>query len=148
MSRKERVEHAMRDELATLIRDVKDPRVAAAGMVGVAKVECSSDFQVANVYVSIYGDERAVAKVLAGLGAAAGFLRGPLARRLHLGKPPELRFVHDRSAEMSLRLSDVVREDAAKAAAAGREGALGGADAIAPAPAPVADGDESSADES
>ena len=39
MSRKDRVEHAMRDELATLIaREVKDPRVSAAGVVGVAMV--------------------------------------------------------------------------------------------------------------
>ena len=37
MSRKDRVEHAMRDELATLIaREVKDPRVAAAVIDGPA----------------------------------------------------------------------------------------------------------------
>ena len=128
MSRKDRVEHALRDELSALIREVKDPRVTAAGLVGVARVECSPDFQVAHVFVSIYGDDRTADKVIAGLTAAAGFLRGPLARRLQLGRPPELRFVHDRSAEMSLRLTDVVREDAAKAAAVGRTGPLGGAE--------------------
>lgn len=120
MSRKDRIEHALRDELSALIRDVRDPRVASAGVVGVSKVECSNDFQVATVFVSIYGDDRAATRVIAGLTAATGFLRGPLGRRLQLGRPPELRFVHDRSAEMSLRLTDVVREDAAKAAAAGR----------------------------
>ncbi|MBP8807805.1 MAG: 30S ribosome-binding factor RbfA [Kofleriaceae bacterium] len=130
MSRKDRVEHALRDELSALIREVKDPRVTAAGLVGVARVECSPDFQVAHVFVSIYGDDRTADKVIAGLTAAAGFLRGPLARRLQLGRPPELRFVHDRSAEMSLRLTDVVREDVAKAAAVGRTGPLGGADVV------------------
>lgn len=130
MSRKDRVEHALRDELSALIREVKDPRVTAAGLVGVARVECSPDFQVAHVFVSIYGDDRTADKVIAGLTAAAGFLRGPLARRLQLGRPPELRFVHDRSAEMSLRLTDVVREDVAKAAAVDRTGPLGGADVV------------------
>ncbi|MEZ4402709.1 MAG: 30S ribosome-binding factor RbfA [Kofleriaceae bacterium] len=121
MSRKDRVEHAMRDELAQLIaREVHDPRVTAAGVVGVAKVECTPDFSVARVYVSIYADDAAAAKAMAGLKAAAGFLRGPLGRRLHLGRPPELRFLHDRSAEIAEQLTAVVREDAAKAAAAGR----------------------------
>jgi ribosome-binding factor A len=121
MSRKERVEHAMRDELAQLIaREVKDPRVTAAGVVGVSRVECTPDFSVANVYISIYAADAVAAKAIAGLEKAAGFLRGPLARRLHLGRPPELRFHHDRSSEVSLQLSQIVREDQAKAAEAGR----------------------------
>lgn len=122
MSRKDRVEHAMRDELAQLIaREVKDPRVTAAGVVGVSRVECTPDFAVADVWISIYAPDAVAAKAMKGLETAAGFLRGPLARRLHLGRPPELRFHHDRSAEVSLQLSSIVREDAAKAKAAGRE---------------------------
>ena len=121
MSRKDRVEHAMRDELAQLIaREVKDPRVTAAGVVGVSRVECTPDFAVANVWISIYATDAVAAKAMAGLKTAAGFLRGPLARRLHLGRPPELRFHHDRSSEVSLQLSQIVREDQAKAAAVGR----------------------------
>ncbi|MBK9032909.1 MAG: 30S ribosome-binding factor RbfA [Myxococcales bacterium] len=118
----------MRDELAQLIaREVKDPRVTAAGVVGVARVECTADFSVARVYVSIYATDAVAAKAMAGLATAAGFLRGPLARRLHLGKPPELRFIHDRSAEIALQLTAVVREDAAKAIAAGRTDDVPGA---------------------
>lgn len=140
MSRKDRVEHAMRDELATLIaREVKDPRVSAAGVVGVARVECTPDFSVAKVYVSIFADDAVAAKAIDGLKAAAGFLRGPLARRLSLGRPPELRFVHDRSAEMSLRLTEVVREDAAKAVAAGRDDVPAAPPVHTPAPAEPAD---------
>lgn len=142
MSRKDRVEHAMRDELATLIaREVKDPRVSAAGVVGVARVECTPDFSVAKVYVSIFADDAVAAKAIDGLKAAAGFLRGPLARRLSLGRPPELRFVHDRSAEMSLRLTEVVREDAAKAVAAGRDDVPAAPPLRAAAPADGDDGD-------
>ena len=75
MSRKDRVEHfefigeslpqAMRDELATLIaREVKDPRVSAAGVVGVARVECTPDFSVAKVYVSIFADDSVAASTV------------------------------------------------------------------------------------
>lgn len=134
MSRKERVEHAMRDELALLIaREVKDPRVTAAGVVGVSRVECTPDFAVADVYISIYAADPVARKAMQGLETAAGFLRGPLARRLHLGRPPELRFHHDRSSEVSLQLSQIVRDDQARATAAGRERT--GSDEAAPAPA-------------
>jgi len=74
------------------------------------------------VWISIYASDAIAAKAMAGLKTAAGFLRGPLARRLHLGRPPELRFHHDRSSEVSLQLSQIVREDQAKAQQAGRMG--------------------------
>lgn len=132
----------MRDELAQLIaREVKDPRVTAAGVVGVSKVECTPDFSVANVWISIYASDAVAAKAIAGLKTAAGFLRGPLARRLHLGRPPELRFHHDRSSEVSLQLSAIVREDQAKATEAGRSGT-----GSASEPAPVADATTVTAD--
>ena len=126
MARKDRVESALREELATLIaREVKDPRVAAAGLIGVTRVECTPDLAVARVYVSIYADDAVAKKALAGLAASAGFLRGPVGRRLNLQRPPELRFVRDESAELNIRLSSIVREDEAKARAAGRGGAAG-----------------------
>ena len=121
MARKDRVESALREELATLIaREVKDPRVSAAGLIGVTRVECTQDLSVARVYVAIYADDAKAKKVLAGLEASAGFLRGPVGRRLNLQRPPELRFVRDESAELNLRLTSIVREDEAKAKAAGR----------------------------
>ncbi len=120
--RKARVEQAMRDILSEMIaRDVKDPRVKAAGLVSVSKVECNPDLSVANVYISIYGATDAVAdKAVVGLQGAAGFLRGPVGRALHLAHPPELRFHRDIGPEMSQKLADIIREDREKAAAAGR----------------------------
>lgn len=124
--RRPRVEQAMRDALAEMIdRDVKDPRVRGAGIVTVQRVELNADLSVARVYVSIFGDETTAKKAVAGLAAAAGFLRGPLARRLHLQKPPELRFVHDESPEIVMRLAEVIRDDQARAAAAGRADEVG-----------------------
>lgn len=122
MGRKERVESALRERLAELItREVKDPRVAAAGVLGVSKVECTQDLSVAKVWISIYADDKVADKAIDGLNKAAGFLRGPLGRSLNLVRPPELRFARDVTAEMAIKLRAVVVEDEAKARAAGRE---------------------------
>ncbi len=133
MGRKERVESAVREHLAELIaREVKDPRVHAAGVLGVSQVECTRDLSVAHVYISIYADDKVAEKAMAGLRAAAGFLRGPLGRRMQIQRPPELRFERDGTAEMAQKLRTIVQEDEAKARASGR-------DEEAAAPEPAAD---------
>jgi len=117
MSRKERVESAIRAQLSELIaREVHDPRVQAAGVLGVSQVECNKDLSVAQVWISIYADDKVAEKAMAGLRAAAGFLRGPLGRRLQIHHPPELRFERDVTAVMAQKLRDVVKEDEARRA--------------------------------
>jgi ribosome-binding factor A len=107
--RQQRVAEAIKAELADLIaREVKDPRVRE-GLVTVSHVEVNRDFSVADVGVSILAGDPAA--VLAGLGKAAGFLRGPLGRRLKLRVAPDLRFHHDKSQAMASRLRDIVLED-------------------------------------
>lgn len=136
--RKARVEHALRDVLTELIAsEVKDPRVRAAALLTVTKVELNVDLAVANVYVSVvsppaggggssrraaqgFADEAVADGVLAGLTKAAGFLRGPVARRLALQRAPELRFHLDASVDMNEKLAAILREDEEKARAAGR----------------------------
>jgi len=119
--RKARVEHALRDVLTQLIAsEVKDPRVRAATLITVAKVELNVDLAVANVYVSIIGDDATADGVIVGLNKAAGFLRGPVGRQLSLQHAPELRFIQDVSIDVSAKLAAIVREDEEKAKAAGR----------------------------
>lgn len=119
--RRARVEHAMRDVLTEAIAaDVKDPRVHAASLVTVSKVELNVDMAVARVYVSVVGDDATVDGVIAGLQKAAGFLRGPVARRLQLQRAPELRFLHDTRVDVGEKLAAIVREDEERARAAGR----------------------------
>jgi ribosome-binding factor A len=120
--RKQRVEHGLRDVLTELIaRDVRDPRVRAATLITVTRVELNVDLSVATVYVSIIGDDATVAGALAGLAKAAGFLRGPAGRQLHLQHAPELRFCRDVSIDMSEKLAAIVRDDEDRARAAGRQ---------------------------
>lgn len=119
--RKARVEHALRDVLTELIAsEVRDPRVKAATLITVTKVELNVDLAVANVYVSVIGEDATIDGVIAGLTKAAGFLRGPAGRRLSLQHAPELRFHHDVSVDIGEKLAAIVREDQAKAKAAGR----------------------------
>ena len=120
--RKARVEHALRETLTELVAsDVKDPRVRAATLLTITKVELNVDMAVANVYVSIVGDDATADGAIAGLQKAAGFLRGPTARRLGLQRAPELRFHHDASVDMSEKLAEILRDDERRAREAGRE---------------------------
>jgi ribosome-binding factor A len=119
--RKSRVEHALRDVLTELIAsEVKDPRVRAATLITVTRVELNVDMAVADVYVSVVGDDATADGVIAGLAKAAGFLRGPAARKLSLQRAPELRFHHDTTVDVSAKLAAILREDEDKARAAGR----------------------------
>jgi ribosome-binding factor A len=127
-TRKQRVEHALRDVLTDLIRNnVKDPRVNAASLLSITRVEMNVDLSVANVFVSVVPDpqlvkgaaaKRVVEKVVEGLTRSAGFLRGPAARKLNLARPPELRFVHDQSVDMHDKIAAALADDVAKAKAA------------------------------
>ena len=120
--RKARLEHALRDALTVRIaNEVKDPRVRKATLLTIAKVEVNVDGSVANVYVSVVGDDATADGVMAGLAKAAGFLRGPIGRELHLQRPPELRFIHDVSIDMSDKLASILRDDEERARAVGRE---------------------------
>ena len=121
-SRKIRVAQNIRDALTEMISaDVKDPRVHAPTMLTVARVELNVDLSVANCYISIVGDDATADAALAGLNKAAGFMRGPLGRRLSLQRAPELRFQLDPSIDVSAKLAAILREDEQKARAAGRE---------------------------
>jgi ribosome-binding factor A len=121
-SRKVRVEHGIRDALTEMIAaDVRDPRVHAPTLLTISKVELNVDLSVARCYVSIIGDDATADAALEGLQKAAGFLRGPIGRRLGLQHAPELRFLADPSVDMSEKLAQIIREDEEKAKAAGRE---------------------------
>jgi ribosome-binding factor A len=121
-ARKTRVEHGIRDALTEMIAaDVRDPRVHAPTMLTVSRVELNVDLSVARCYVSIVGDDAIADAAVEGLNKAAGFLRGPLGRRLGLQRAPELRFLVDPSVDMGDKLAAILREDEEKARAAGRE---------------------------
>ena len=91
-------------DLAELIaRELKDRRV---GMVTINAVEVTPDYAHAKVFFSLLtGDSE---ETLAGLNAAAGFLRSALFKRLHIHTVPTLHFVFDRTTERAADMNALI----------------------------------------
>ncbi|MFD1674663.1 30S ribosome-binding factor RbfA [Alicyclobacillus fodiniaquatilis] len=105
--RVQKVAEQMKKEIADILRtSLKDPRV---GFATVTHVEVSGDLQHAKVFVSILGSGEEKEASLAALTKASGFIRGEVARRLHMRVAPELLFRLDDSGDYSARIEDVLR---------------------------------------
>ena len=97
--RVERVAALIRKETSQLlINGSRDERVHQ-GMVSITDVEVSGDLQHCKIFVSIFGDASDQPKVMEGLQAASGYLRGELGRRLQMRRAPEVVFQLDRGIE-------------------------------------------------
>lgn len=120
--RQERLNSQFKEELAELLRKVKDPRI---GFVSVTDVEVTPDLKQARVYVSVLGDEAARSATMAGLRSATGFIKSELARRVRLRLMPEIEWRYDDSIERGARISELLnqvkREQESRGGAAGRE---------------------------
>jgi ribosome-binding factor A len=107
-ARPKRVAEMVREEIARLLmKGVKDPRI---GFVSVMSVRMSPDLRYANVYVSLFGDEKQRKNSLVGLQQAASWLRGPVTRNLRLRFAPEIRFFPDDTLDNVFHLENVFRE--------------------------------------
>ena len=105
--RAERVADVIQRELADLIREVRDPRLAAATLITLTAVRVSDDLSVARVIVSVLGgDSKGALKALV---RAGGFLRREVGHRLQLRKVPELRFELDQTEERAGRIEAILR---------------------------------------
>ena len=103
-----RINEEIQRELASLIRNVKDPRVS--GMISVTAVETTPDLKYCKVYISVL-DKSDVAQVLKGLKSAAGYLRRELGRTLNLRNTPQLSFVNDDSIDKGSYILGLLRDN-------------------------------------
>jgi ribosome-binding factor A len=107
-SRPSRVGDQVRAELAELLtREVHDPGI---GFVTLTRVQVSPDLQVARVYYTALGDERARRSTTRALDRAAPFLRRRIGARLRLRRVPELTFVYDESIAGQDRIEQILNE--------------------------------------
>ena len=90
-----RINEEIQKEVASLIRNLKDPRVQDT-MISVTRVEATPDLRYAKVYVSFLQEDRAE-DALKGLKSASGYLRRELGRALQLRYTPELVWEKDDS---------------------------------------------------
>jgi len=106
--RTERLNEQLKREISSLVREeVRDPRV---GLVTITGVHTTRDLGLARVYVMTVGSDAERQATLAGLAAAAPFLRTALGRILKIRRVPELRFEEDRSLEHARRIERVLSE--------------------------------------
>lgn len=97
-----RLNEQLKRELSAIIQnDVKDPRI---GPVTITAVDATADLDQARVYFTSPLPPEERAELLAGLEAAATFVRGELGRRLRVRRIPALHFVWDDTLEHAMHI--------------------------------------------
>ena len=108
-NRIDRINEEIQRELSSLIRRLKDPRVADAGMVSIIRVDTTGDLRYSRIYVSAL-NKSMEKDVLKGLKSASGFLRRELGHALQLRYTPELQFIADDSISQGAHILEVLRD--------------------------------------
>ena len=101
-----RINEEIQKELASLIRNLKDPRVQDT-MISITHVETTPDLRYAKVYVSFLQEDRA-ADAMTGLKSAGGYLRRELGRALQLRYTPELVWALDDSITYGAKMLKLI----------------------------------------
>jgi len=105
--RRERVEHLLRAELASLLlREAKDPRLAA---VSISAVRMTADLRQARVFFRLLGETPDVATAERALARATPFLRTAVGHALGLRVTPALRFEYDTTPDSARRVDELLR---------------------------------------
>ena len=107
-SRPERIGEEIREELSTLlVREVHDPGI---GFVTLTRVKVSPDLQMARVFYTVMGDEKAQKATAAALLRATPFLRRHIGARIRLRRMPEIRFEFDKGVENQDRIERILMD--------------------------------------
>ena len=101
-----RINEEIQKELASLIRNLKDPRVQDT-MISITHVETTPDLRYAKVYVSFLQEERAK-DAMKGLSSAGGYLRRELGRALNLRYTPEINWALDDSITYGAKMLKLI----------------------------------------
>ena len=101
-----RINEEIQKELASLIPNLKDPRVQNT-MISITHVETTPDLRYAKVYVSFLEADRAPGAIK-GLKSAGGYLRRELGRALQLRYTPELVWALDDSITYGARMLELI----------------------------------------
>ena len=105
-SRHQRLGNQLLRTLSELLRfEAKDPRI---DNVALTSVDLSRDLSVAKVYFNLLDPDQDPKPAAEALRHAAGFLRGKLGRAIKVRHVPELRFLHDDSAEQAVRIGRLI----------------------------------------
>lgn len=115
--RRERVNDAVAQELGSILREIKDPRITERFLT-ITGAEVAPDMKTAKIFFSTLIDgnmdqedgklSQGNRDVLKGLKSASGFIRRELARRLNLRNTPELTFKFDDSMRHGAKINAIL----------------------------------------
>ncbi len=107
--RSDRVAEAIREEVATFLREgAKDPRLV--GLVTVTAVDVPRDLRHAKIFVSILGSDTERAATIDALESMKGHVRTRLAKVLRLRVAPEIAFRLDESVARAARIESLLAQ--------------------------------------
>ncbi|MCC8016077.1 MAG: 30S ribosome-binding factor RbfA [Clostridiales bacterium] len=106
----DRISEDIKREIISLMREIKDPRVAGK-MLTVINVTVSSDLSYAKVYVSDMNGIESAKEACKGLTSAQGYIRHALGNNLHLRKAPELTFIADDSVKKGMEIFEKLKDN-------------------------------------
>ena len=99
----------IKNEISLMLAgELKDPRLALPLVV--TEVRLGAGMRIVRVFVRLDGTEEERASALAGLRAAAKFVRHELVERLNLRRAPEVLFLVDVSEEYGQHINDLLRK--------------------------------------
>jgi len=107
--RPDRVGDQIREELSELLARgaVHDPGI---GFITLTRVQVSPDLQVAHVFYTTLGDEKARKETAKALARATPFIRRHLGSRLRLRRVPEIDFRFDQAVAHQDRIEQILRD--------------------------------------
>jgi ribosome-binding factor A len=120
--RPDRVGDQIRQELSEILSrgEVHDPGI---GFITLTRVKVSGDLQLARVFYTSLGDQKARKETSRALQRATGFFRRQIGARLQLRRVPEIEFRFDESIANQDRIEQILRdiheEDAQRASESG-----------------------------
>lgn len=90
-----------------LAKKMQDPRMEMATVSG---VKLSPDLRVADVYITVFGDEKRIREAMDGFKKSRGFIKKRIAPKLGLKYMPDIRFVRDDSFDKAARMDELIKK--------------------------------------
>jgi ribosome-binding factor A len=107
--RPDRVGDQIRQELSEMLTrgDVHDPGI---GFITLTRVAVTADLQLARIYYTSLGDEKARKETSKALDRATPYMRRQVGGRLRLRRVPEFEFRFDHAIEHQDRIEQIIRD--------------------------------------
>lgn len=101
-----RLQDRIKKDISDILHtDIRDPRI---GFITITRVSLTRDMRFARIMFSLFDEDSSVSRTLTGLESATGAIRSLLGKRLGIRRVPELRFIHDRGVEHSIKMQELL----------------------------------------